>query len=150
MIVVKQISEQLDQWKNNPGSLEKLNLLLTDAVYLVLYLDLWPRKCCIVICSVIVNAILVVQRRIDRSSHRICSYKFLKVHSKIPVPEFLLQEILLQVFSCEFSQICGTTFFQNTFGRLLLYLEPFQISMIEHFCRNTGTVAQRCSLKRCS
>ena len=30
-------------------------------------------------------------------------------------------------FSCEFAEICKITFFQNTFGRLLLHLEPCQI-----------------------
>ena len=65
-------SEQLSQWDTNPGSAEKL---LTYAVYLVLYLDLWVKKCCIVVCIVTANTILVVQSRIDRSSHRRCSIK---------------------------------------------------------------------------
>ena len=47
----------------------KMKLILTYAVYLVLYLDLCARKYFIVICIVIENAILVVQRRIDTSSH---------------------------------------------------------------------------------
>ena len=49
--------------------MEKLNELLTYAVYSVLYLDLRAMKCCIAICIVIVNTILVVQRCIDRSSN---------------------------------------------------------------------------------
>ena len=52
--------------------------------------------------------------------------------------------------SYEFFEICKTNFLQNTFGRLLLYLEPCQISMMERFCRNTEAVAQRRSLKRSS
>ena len=52
--------------------------------------------------------------------------------------------------SCEFFEICKTNFLQNTFGRLLLYLEPCQISMTERFCGNTEAVAQRYFFKRCS
>ena len=43
-----------------------------------------------------------------------------------------------------FPKFVRPLFLQNTFGRLLLYLEPFQISMIELFCRNTEAVVQRC------
>ena len=50
--------------------MEELSQLLTYAVYLVLYLDLLARKYFIAICIVIENAILVVQRHIDRISHR--------------------------------------------------------------------------------
>ena len=45
-----------------------------------------------------------------------------------------------KLFSCECSEICRTTFLQNTFGRLLLHLEPCQISMIELFCGNSKSL----------
>ena len=55
--------------------MEKLSWLLTYAVYLVLYLDPWARRYFVVICIVIENAVLVVQRRIDKRSHRRFSTK---------------------------------------------------------------------------
>ena len=58
-------------------------------------LDLWTRQCCIVIRIVVTNAILVVQRRIDRKNHQRCSinrcsYKFPNIHGETLVPESLL------------------------------------------------------------
>ena len=55
--------------------MEKLSYLLNYAVYLVQYLYLWARKYRIVISIVIANAIVAVQRRIDRSRHRRFSLK---------------------------------------------------------------------------
>ena len=75
MMVVNYTSEHLNQWGTHPGSMEKLSYLLNYAVYLVQYLYLWARKCRIVISIVIVNAIVAVQRRIDRSRHRRFSLK---------------------------------------------------------------------------
>ena len=45
-----------------------------------------------------------------------CSWKFRKIHSKIPAPEFPFNkvaglEILTQVFPCEFCEISKNTFF---------------------------------------
>ena len=62
--------EELIIWING-----KIKLITTYAVYLVLQLDLCATKYFIAICIVIENAILVVQRRIDRSSHRRFSIK---------------------------------------------------------------------------
>ena len=53
-------------------------------------------------------------------------------------------------FPVNFPKFVRPLFLQNTFGRLLLYLEPCKISMIELFGGNTEAVAERCSLKRCS
>ena len=58
----------------------------------------------------------------------------------MPGRSLCLEETLLQVFSCEFSEICRNTFLQNTFGQLLLYLEPCQISVIEVFHRNSKSL----------
>ena len=71
--------EQLITWIN--GKIK----LITHAVYLVLHLDLCATKYFIVICIVIENAILVVQRRVDRSSHRRFSIKkvFLKISQNL-------------------------------------------------------------------
>ena len=56
-------------------------------------------------------------------------------------PETLLKkETLIQVFSCQYFEICENTFLQNTFGRLLLSLEPWQISMIELFYENSKSL----------
>ena len=69
-------------------------------------------KCCIVICIVIVNAILVVQRRIDRISHRRVYIKkvFLQI-SQDSQENTCARVFSWQIFSCEFSEIWKTTFF---------------------------------------
>ena len=128
--------------------------MLSNAVYLELYLDLWARKCCIVICILIVNAILVVQRRIDWSSHRRVFIKksapthFSKFTGKHMCKSLFFKRLYYKFFPMNFPRFVRPLFLQNTLRRLLLYLEPFQISMIELFCRNTEAVTQRCSLKR--
>ena len=43
-------------------------------------------------------------------------------------------------FPVNFSKSVGPLFLQNTFGRLLLHLGPFQISMIELFCGNNKSL----------
>ena len=62
------------------------NTVVKLIAYLALYLGLWASKWCIVIGIVIVYAILLVQRFIDRSSF----YNFFKNHRKTSVPESLL------------------------------------------------------------
>ena len=124
--------------------------MLSNAVYLELYLDLWARKCCIVICILIVNAILVVQRRIDWSSHRRVFIKksapthFSKFTGKHMCKSLFFKRLYYKFFPMNFPRFVRPLFLQNTLRRLLLYLEPFQISMIELFCRNTEAVVQRC------
>ena len=71
--IIKDVSSEADF--GTAWAMRDQSWMLSNVVYLVLYLDLWDRKCCIVICIVIVNAILVVQRRIDWSSHRRFSIK---------------------------------------------------------------------------
>ena len=60
-----------------------------------------------------------------------------------------LRDYITRFFPVNFPKFVRPLFLQNTFGRLLLYLEPCQISMIELFCGNTEAVVHRCSLKRC-
>ena len=123
--------------------MEKLNSLVIYAVYLVLHLDLdWARKCCIVICIVIVNATLVAQRRIDRRSHGRFSIEklFLKISQNS-------QENTC-ASSCEFSEIWKTTFFTKHFWVTASVFKT--ISNIYDRTFFTEAVAQRCSLKRCS
>ena len=134
--------------------MEKLNQLPFYVVYLVLYLNLWARKCCIIICIVIVNAILVVQRRIDRISHRRFYIKkvFLQIsqNSQENTCASVLFERLLQVFSCEFSEICKNTSFTKHLWATASVFRTISNIYDRIFCENTETVAQRCSLKRCS
>ena len=70
------------------------NYSLIIFIYLVLYFDLRPRKCCIVIFIVI------------RSSHLRCSMK-----KENEACNFIKKETLAQVFSCEFCEISKNTFF---------------------------------------
>ena len=99
----------------------------------------------IVICIVTVNAISVIQRRIDRSTYRrfsikSYSYKFLKIHWKTPVPESLLKRLYYRFIPVSFPKFVGPLYLQNTVGRVLLHLEPCQISMIELFCGNSKSL----------
>ena len=134
--------------------MDKLSWLLTYAVNLVLYLDLWARKCCIVICIVIVNAILVVHRRVDRISQRRFYIKkvFLQIsqNSQENTCASVLFERLLQVFSCEFSKICKNTSFTKHLWVTASVFRTISNIYDRIFCENTEAVAQRCSLKRCS
>ena len=57
------------------------------------------------------------------------------------------KRLYYRFFPVNFPKFVRPLFLQNAFGRLLLYLEPCQISMIELFCGSTEAVAQRCSLK---
>ena len=88
-----------------------------------------------------------------------CYFSSSEAHWQKQSPEVFYEKGVLTNFS-KFTgkHLCQSHFFkrfyfpkfvrplilQNTFGRLLLYLEPFQISMIELFCRNTEAVVQRC------
>ena len=117
-----------------------------NPVYSVLHLDLWDRKCCFVICIVIVNAILVVERRIDRSATG--GFNFSNSTRKHLCQSVFFKRLCCRFFPVNFPKFVRPLFLQNPFGRLLLYLEPCQISMIELFCGNTEAVAQRSSLKK--
>ena len=120
-----------------------MDQLLTCSVYLVLYLDLWARKYFIVICIVIENAILVIQRRIGRSSHRRFSIKkvFLQISQNSQentcASNLFFKRLYYRFFPVNFLKFVGPLFLQSTFGRLLLYLEPCQVSVIEVFCGNS-------------
>ena len=62
------------------------------------------------------NAKLMFLEAAIRGVLKRCSSKFRKIHSKIPVPEFLFNnfaglEILTKVFPCEFCEISKNTFF---------------------------------------
>ena len=46
-----------------------------------------------------------------------CSYKFLKIQRKTPVPESLIQETLLQDFFSEFPKFVGPLFITNHLWR---------------------------------
>ena len=126
--------------------MEKLIELLTYAVSLVLYLDLWARKCCIVINILKVNAILIVQRRIERRSHR--SFSIKKVLLQISqssqentcAKSLFFKRLYYRFFPVDFPKFVGQFFLQNTFGWLLLYLEPCQVSIIEAFCGNSKSL----------
>ena len=64
----------------------------------------------------------------NRSSHRIYSEKFRKIHKKktcarvtgLRTVNFIEKETLAQVFPCEFCKISKNNFLQNTSGQLLL------------------------------
>ena len=123
-----------------------MDQLLTCSVYLVLCLDLWARKYFIVICIVIENAILVIQRCIDRSSHRRFSIKkvFLQISQNSQentcARNLFFKRLYYRFFPVNFLKFIGPLFLQSTFGRLLLYLEPCQVSMIEVFCGNSKSL----------
>ena len=52
--------------------------------------------------------------------------------------EHLLKETLLLVFFfVNFLTFVGPLYLQKAFGRLVLHLEPCQVSMIELFCGNS-------------
>ena len=93
----------------------------------------------IVICIVIVNAISVIQRRIDRSSHRRFSIKklFLQISQNSQENTCARVSSLRDSIPVDFPKFVGPLCLQNTFGRLLLHLEPCQTSMIELFCGNS-------------
>ena len=109
-------------------------------------MNLWAGKWCIVICIVILNTILVVQRRIDRSSHRRFSIKkvFLQIFQNFQentcARVFSLRGSITGFFPVNFPKFVGPLFFQNTFGRLLLHLKPCQISMTELYCGNSNSL----------
>ena len=101
----------------------------------------------IVICIVIVNVISVIQRRIDRSSHRRFSIKklFLQIsqnsqENTCARQSLFFKRLYYRFFSVNFPKFVGPLYLQNTFGRLLLHLEPCQISMIELFCGNSKSL----------
>ena len=123
--------------------MEKLSQLLSYAVCLVLYLDPWAWKCCIVICIVIVNAIWLVQRSIDRSRHRRFSggvlTNFSKFTGKHLCQSLFFKRLYYRFFLVNFPKFVGALFLQNTFGPLLLQLEPCQISMIDAFWGNSNS-----------
>ena len=92
---------------------------------------------------------LVVQRRIDRSRHRMFSIKkvFLQIFQNSQENTCTrvssLRDPSTGVFLWIFPKFIGTFFLQNTFGQLLLFLEPCQISMIEVFCANRNCFRQK-------
>ena len=49
---------------------------------------------------------------------------------------FPLRDPITGFFPVNFQKFVGPLFLQSTFGLLLLYLEPCQVSMIEIFCGN--------------
>ena len=108
-------------------------------------MDLCARKYFIVICIVIQNAILVVQRRIDSSSHRRFSIKkvFLQISQNSQENTCASISPLrdsITGFPVNFLKFVGPLFLQRIFGRLLLCLEPCQVSMIENFCGNSKSL----------
>ena len=50
------------------------------------------------------------------------------------------KRLYYRFFPVNFPKFVGPLFLQNTFGRLLLHLEPCQISMIELFCGNSKSL----------
>ena len=92
---------------------------------------------------VVVNAISVVQRRIDRSSHRKFSIKkgvltnFSKFTGKHLCQSLFFNRLYYRFFLWIFRNLQDHCLLQNTFGGLPLHLEPCQISMIERFCGNS-------------
>ena len=52
----------------------------------------------------------------------------------------VLKRHYCRFFPVNFPKFVGTLFLQNTFGQLLLYLEPCQISVIEVFHRNSKSL----------
>ena len=85
---------------------------------------------------------VICMRRIDRSSHRRFSIKkvFLQISQNSQENTCArispLRDSITGFFLWIFWNL-KDLFFQNTFGRLLLYLEPCQVSMIEVFCGNS-------------
>ena len=108
-------------------------------------------KSCIDICIILVNAILVVQRR----SHRWFSVEnvFLQISQNSQENTcgraFSLGDSITG-FSGEISKICKTTLFTKHLWATAFVFRTTSNIYVELFCRNTEAVAQRCSLKRCS
>ena len=89
----------------------------------------------IVICIVIVNAIY-------RSSHRRFFIKmlFLQIYQNSQENTCTRVSSLRDSITLNFSKFVGPLYLQNTFGRLLLHLEPCQISMMELFSGNSKSL----------
>ena len=89
------------------------------------------------------NAILLVQRHIDRSSHRKFSIKkvFLQISQysqENTCARISFKRLYCRFFPVNFLKFVRPLFSQSTFGRLLLYLEPCQVTMIQVFCGNSN------------
>ena len=52
------------------------------------------------------------------------------------MPESLFKRLYYRFFPVNFLKFAGPLFLQSTFGRLFLYLDPCQVSMIDLFCGN--------------
>ena len=77
------------------------------------------------------------ERSIERISHRRFLYKkgvltnFSKLTRKHLYPSVFFKRLYYRFFPVNFPKFVRPLFIQNTIGRLLLYLEPCQISMID-------------------
>ena len=95
---------------------------------------------------VIVNAILVVERQIDKSSHRRFSIKkdvltnFWAFTGKHLCQSLFFKRLYYRFLPVNFPNFVGPLFLKNTFERLLLYLVPCQMSMKEIFCGNSKSL----------
>ena len=71
---------------------------------------------------------------------RVIFTNFSKFTLKHQCQDLFFKKPLLQVFPVNFPRLVGPLYLQNTFGRLLLHLEPYQLSMIEFFCGNSKSL----------
>ena len=111
-------------------------------VYLVLYLDLWYF---IVICIVIECYFSSSEEYWQKQPPEVFYQKgvltnFSKFTGKHLCQNLSFKRLYYRFFPVNFLKFVGPLFLQSTFGRLLLYLEPCQVSMIEVFCGNSKSL----------
>ena len=66
---------------------------------------------------------------------------FSKFTGKHLCQSLFFKRLYYRFFPVNFPKFVGPLYLQNTVGRLLLHLEPCQISMIELFCGNSKLLA---------
>ena len=65
---------------------------------------------------------------------------FSKLTGKHLCQSLFLKRLYYRIFPVNFPKFVGPLLLQNTFGRLLVYFELWQISMIELFCGNSKSL----------
>ena len=66
---------------------------------------------------------------------------FSKFTGKHMCQSLFFKRLYYRFFTVNFPKFVGPLYLQNTVGRLLLHLEPCQISMIELFCGKSKSLA---------
>ena len=132
--------EQLIIWISG-----KIKLINPYAVYLVLHLDPCARKYFIAICIVMESHFSSSVAYRQKQPPEVFYQKgvptnFSKFTGKHLWQNLSFKRLYYKLFSVNFLKFVGPLFLQSTFGRLLLYLEPCQVSMIEVFCGNSKSL----------